>query len=385
MAQAHADRNLLFGILALQVGFIQREQLLAAMNAWVLDKHKPLGKILIEQQALAAADHEALEILVERHLQHYEQQPRRSLAALWLTPELRRDLVRIADAELQDSLAGPAATPPYDTVMSLAVAHVPRPGLDADLLAVGEETSAGQRFVVLRPHAEGGLGKVSLARDRELNRDVALKEIKPEYADNVPARARFLCEAEITGGLEHPGVVPVYGVGRFADGRPFYAMRFVQGDSLQDAIKRFHDSAGSKDEPGERALALRNLLRRFVDVCNAVAYAHSRGVLHRDLKPANVMLGPYGETLVVDWGLAKALPAEEGRTSPPEGFLRPSSAQQVATRAGGVVGTPGYMAPEQAQGAVVGPAADIYGLGASLYHVLTGRAPVAGASVQVQG
>ena len=112
-------------------------------------------------------------------------------------------------------------------------------------------------------------------------------------------------EAEITGRLEHPGIVPVYGLGRYPDGRPFYAMRFIQGENLKEAIERFHEAEASGRDPGERILALRKLLRRFLDVCNAVDYAHSRGVLHRDLKPANIMLGPYGETLVVDWGLAK--------------------------------------------------------------------------------
>ena len=100
--------------------------------------------------------------------------------------------------------------------------------------------------------------------------------------------------------------MPVYGLGTYADGRPYYAMRFIRGDSLKEAIERFHaDRVRPSRDPGERALELRKLLRRFVDVCNAIAYAHSRGVLHRDLKPGNIMLGKYGETLVVDWGLAK--------------------------------------------------------------------------------
>src|SRR5262249_11339842 len=151
------------------------------------------------------------------------------------------------------------------------------------------------------------------------------------YADDPHSRARFLLEAEVTGGLEHPGIVPVYGLGAYPDGRPFYAMRFIQGESLQEAIRRFHEAEGPKRDPGERSLGLRELFGRFVAVCNAVAFAHSRGVLHRDLKPANVMLGGYGETLVVDWGLAKA-GADEAVGAASEGgqgVLRPSSGSEL--------------------------------------------------------
>src|SRR5262249_45396597 len=144
--------------------------------------------------------------------------------------------------------------------------------------SVGGSTSSGQRFRILRPHAKGGLGQVSVALDEELHREVALKEIQDKHADHPESRSRFLLEAEITGGLEHPGIVPVYGLGQYADGRPFYAMRFIRGDNLKDAIDRFHKADVPARDPGERTLALRKLLGRFIDVCNAIAYAHSRGV-----------------------------------------------------------------------------------------------------------
>src|SRR5262249_51248668 len=157
-----------------------------------------------------------------------------------------------------------------------------------------------------------------------------------------------------------PGIVPVYGLGHYADGRPFYAMRFVKGDSLKDAIARFHQDQGRP--PGERTLALRRLLGRFVDVCLAIEYAHSRGVLHRDLKPANILVGKYGETLVVDWGLAKVLGRAEVEIS--EGLLSPAGGDSGLTQAGAALGTPGYMSPEQAAGRLdlLGPASDVYGL-----------------------
>src|SRR5207302_7556105 len=130
-------------------------------------------------------------------------------------------------------------------------------------------------------------------------------------------------------------------------GRPFYAMRFVRGDNLHEAIKRFHAADIPGRDPGERSLAFRKLLGRFVDVCNAVAYAHSRGVLHRDLKPGNVMLGPYGETLVVDWGLAKSVdqPGAEPKAAPVS-----APGASTLTQAGNAIGTPQFMSPEQASG-----------------------------------
>ncbi len=247
--------------------------------------------------------------------------------------------------------------------------------------AVGDTTSLGTRFRILRPHARGGLGQVSVARDEELNRDVALKEIHQRHADDPDLRARFLREAEITGGLEHPSIVPVYGLGQFADGRPYYAMRFIRGDSLEEAIKNYHDLRAQSSNPGELAVELRKLLARFLDVCNAIAYAHSRGVLHRDLKPSNIMLGKYGETLVVDWGLAKALdhPELEAELRFSEELLKPASGSgSTPTEMGSALGTPQYMSPEQAAGRLdlLGSASDVYGLGATLYCLLTGRPPI---------
>ncbi len=263
--------------------------------------------------------------------------------------------------------------------------------------AIPREGHGAPRFRILRPHAKGGLGEVSVAQDHELNREVALKEIQAKFAADETSRSRFLLEAEVTGSLEHPGIVPVYGLGRYADGRPFYAMRFIKGDSLKEAAIRFH----RENEVGEAAskessphclqgvtysgVQFRKLLGRFIDVCQAIEYAHSRGVLHRDLKPGNIMIGKYGETLVVDWGLAKVQGREEASNLAGENTLRPSSASgSSATVMGSAIGTPAYMPPEQAGGRLdkLGPPSDVYSLGATLYYLLTGRAPFVGREIK---
>ncbi|MEX2138191.1 MAG: protein kinase [Pirellulales bacterium] len=390
----NADRNLLFGILALQMDFVTRDQLVAAMNAWVLDKKQPLAQILLKQGALSAEVHKLLEALVAQHLKQHGGDVERSLAAIAAPKPIHDELSMIGDSELAMSmmhLAQPQAPSDHDIYATqitdpVAAALGAKARFGRDRFAtqgpsVGSSSSAGLRFRILRPHAKGGLGEVFVARDEELRREVALKHMQSQHADNPDSRSRFMLEAEITGSLEHPGIVPVYGLGTYDDGRPFYAMRFIRGDSLKDAIDRFHKNPPQNS--GDRALEMRKLLARMIDVCNAIEYAHSRGVVHRDLKPGNVMLGKYGETLVVDWGLAKAMGQTGVSVTPAtvtdEGSFTPTlGTGSSPTLAGSALGTPQYMSPEQAAGRLdmLGPQSDVYSLGATLYCLLTGRAPM---------
>jgi len=209
---------------------------------------------------------------------------------------------------------------------------------------------SGTRYRALRLIARGGMGAVWLAEDTTLNRKVALKILDPAYTQGTLA-ARLLQEAEILANLEHPGIVPVHDAGTLADGSVFYCMKFVQGHTLEQHI------------PNLRSLSER--LRLIQRLAEPVAYAHSKGVLHRDLKPENIMIGPFGEVLVMDWGLAKRIGAPDAKQ---DEELNASVARSVP--ATGVVGTPGYMSPEQAQGASADERSDIFSLGAVMVFVL---------------
>jgi serine/threonine protein kinase/tetratricopeptide (TPR) repeat protein len=374
MAAIAADRNLLFGLLALQIGLIDQSKLVAAFQAWMLDKARSLADQLVAHGDLDPEQRALLEALVGQHMKKHGDAGK-SLAAIPAGRSTRERLAQLGDPDLDASIAQ------FARGSTLAESEDPD---RTSSYSVGTATSDGQRFRVLRPHAQGGLGAVFVALDIELHREVALKQILDNHADDPADRQRFLLEAEITGGLEHPGIIPVYGLGTYGDGRPYYAMRFIRGDSLKQAIEHFHADAALQANPGRRSLELRKLLRRFLDVCNAIDYAHSRGVLHRDIKPGNVLVGKYGETLTVDWGLAKAT----GRSDPScgERTLKPSSSSGSAeTLPGSALGTPAYMSPEQAAGNLdrLGPRSDVYSLGATLYRLLTGRPPFSGDAAEV--
>jgi serine/threonine protein kinase len=228
---------------------------------------------------------------------------------------------------------------------------------------------SGTKYEVLARIDQGGMGTVYRARDRDLERDVALKVLT--LADpSERAAARVLREARILAQLEHPAIVPVHDVGRLADGRVYYVMKRVRGRRLDVHVR-------------EAAPGLRERLGIFLRLCEAAAFAHAHGVVHRDLKPENVMVGPFGEVLVMDWGVAKILAEAAPAAAPAVPVVAaPDGGATTApgvTAQGTVLGTPGYMAPEQARGDVeaVDARADIWALGAILHFLLAGRPPAA--------
>ena len=228
---------------------------------------------------------------------------------------------------------------------------------------------------ILRVHQRGGMGRILIGYDQYLKREVAIKELHPEVAEDESIVRRFIGEAEITAQLEHPGVVPIHRIGQGGDGLPYYTMKMIKGDTLQDAIKAYHRKP-SKPE-------LRNLVRRLVSVSKTIAFAHSKGVIHRDLKPANIMLGEHGETLVMDWGLAKPYNQDIEDTYISIIHQTKQSRPEL-TMVGSIVGTPAFMSPEQANAEdnIVGPLSDVFSLGTVLYYLLAGQTAFSGRSTQ---
>jgi hypothetical protein len=238
--------------------------------------------------------------------------------------------------------------------------------LDAGALPTLEQLPviAQGRYELGDEVGRGGLGRVVHAHDKVLDRAVAVKEL---HGNDANARARFVREALITARLQHPSIVPIYEAGRRPDGAPFYTMKLVGGRSFHAMI--------AEAKTLEARLAL---VPTVLAVADALAYAHNRGIIHRDLKPGNILVGEFGETIVIDWGLAKDLGIDD-RDALPAGPYRASNSEQ--TIAGALLGTPAYMAPEQAAGEEVDERADVYALGAILYNVIVGVAPHAGTTL----
>ena len=322
MSKPETDHDLLFGLLALQNCLIEQDQLMNAFRTWTLDRSRTLGDHLEALGNLSPGKRALLEALTAVHLETHGGDVEKSLAAVPAGRAAKAGLARLGEPELEATIARIGRVR-----MGRAIGTDDDGGSDDPEstagLSVGASTSDGQRFRMLRPHARGGLGSVFVALDAELKREVALKQILEQYADDPFSRQRFLAEAEITGGLEHPGVVPVYGLGTHAGGRPYYAMRLIQRRFAQGGRRTLPRRPGPQTR--SRAVA-----RWSCENCSAASSTFvtpsitptRRGVIHRDIKPANIIVGKHGETLVVDWGLAKAV----GRADPgEEQIIAPSS------------------------------------------------------------
>ena len=430
------ERNLLFGVVALQNGAIDADRLAETCAAWAEEPSQPLAKLFVDRGLMTDEQKMELEKVVANELEAHGGDAQATLAATMdgRSLEAIRDVAGSKNAFEAEFKLSPQAQSGHVVLGTLS----PR-----------EESR--ERYTLTHLHAKGGMGRVWLAHDGALGRQIALKELRPDQADNSIVSSRFLYEAKITAQLEHPGIVPVYELGEGE--APYYTMRFVRGHTLSEAIRAYHKkrAAGEIDSVGKVAL-----LTAFVNVCHAVAYAHSRGIIHRDLKGQNVVLGDFGEVMVLDWGLAKRIGPDQQATGAIEeaavadpaagpavlpaldtdaytavtcdtnanqtvdatlpeshdvrsssgahsngsanGHSNPTSngsgdhhsgsrsgrqtnresgAGPQGTMQGQLLGTPAYMAPEQAQGRhdLVDERTDVYGLGAILYEILTGRPP----------
>jgi serine/threonine protein kinase len=430
------ERNLLFGVVAFQNGTVDADGLAETCAAWASEPTQTLADLMVDRGLMTDEQRTEVEKAVAQELETHGGDPEATLAAT----------IDGRSLEAIGEVAGAGGV----TEARLAPEQVQGGHVVLGTLSPGE-TESRERYTLTHLHAKGGMGRVWLARDGALGRQIALKELRPDQSDNTIVCSRFLYEAKITAQLEHPGIVPVYELGE--GNVPYYTMRFVRGRTLGEAIRAYHKkrAAGEADSVG-----LVDLLTDFAAVCNAVAYAHSRGIIHRDLKGQNVVLGDFGEVIVLDWGLAKRVgpdpsqvpmpdqgagalddaappPAPEvgtavtyaagqddsvplpwscddatcagsepggasdhGPTSNGSAHHGPSTngsahhgpnsgnrgipesgAGPEGTMQGQLLGTPAYMAPEQAQARhdLVDQRTDIYGLGAILYEILTGRPP----------
>ena len=399
------ESDLLFGVLALQSGAVEADQLAETCADVAAGRSVALADRLVDRGCLTIEQKSQIESLVATQLNDHGGDAGATLAA---TVDGRfLDVMRDAGATVGDELAHLAET------LAPAASYK----LLGSLRHAEDENS--DRYTRTRLHAKGGMGQVWVARDGSLGRQIALKELRPEQSDNSTICSRFLYEAKITAQLEHPGIVPVYELG--GGPVPFYTMRFVKGRTLSEATRSYHKErlAGTVD-----SLVLVNLLSAFLGVCHAIAYAHSRGVIHRDLKGQNVILGDFGEVIVLDWGIAKQIgpltgnppgpsgnvvdasrnagaddfshysPGDNGAPDPGDTLPEATDDSRASARSprmdsgagpegtmhGQLLGTPGFMAPEQASGLLnqIDERTDVYGLGAVLYEILTGEPPFTG-------
>ncbi len=370
---ADRQRDLLFGLLTVQLKVFRPSRLDPVCDAWEQAPETPLCEHFLQADLLMEEDVRLINTLADALIQQHGGSVEAALEEL--------GGIRYAEQMLGLSEAETVGESDFATKRASDTFYQ-RVELQAEKRGEGPG-----RYTLVREHARGGMGRILVVYDDRLERQVALKELLPDSDMIAPAThdsprrytasiaARFIREAQVAGRLEHPSIVPVYELGETAEGVLYYTMKLVRGTTLHDALK--------KRKTLEERL---QLISNFESLCQAIAYAHSRGVIHRDIKPANVMLGEFGETVVLDWGIAKIKTRrdlfKEEMKEKLDALQRNTESPESKTREGGVLGTPHYMSPEQARGEVnaIDERSDVYSLGAVLYEMLTGQTPYSGKS-----
>ncbi|QDU03670.1 Serine/threonine-protein kinase PknD [Gimesia chilikensis] len=358
------ETEILSGLIALSKNLLSAEELLDSYLIWSRQNKLSLMQVLMDRNVLSTEQCATL-----------ETQVRSSIAN-------STDATESVDTSIQNTAHSDTV---FETVLT-------------DDLETGGPGSrvlkrAGQEIPVLREkitlkglYSTGGMGQVWIAYDEILQREIALKELKSSMSDSTRNRERFFREAQLTGELDHPGVVPVYQYSADEEsGQFYYTMRFIKGRTFTQHIHEYHSQYDASSKTGVTAELIR-LLSKFVSLCQTIAYAHSRQIIHRDLKGDNVILGDFGEVIVLDWGLAKKL-GDPLFDADRETVISPAGEEAVEnlseTMQGEKLGTPAYMAPEQATGRIdqIDFRTDVYCLSAILYEILTDQPPFSGRSI----